>query len=517
MAAQESAQSVDGLLERVRSLEASLAVANAAIAHLTSMVAGPPHRGWVAPPPAAPPLPPGPPPSSASPPLPPGPPPPERPPPPPTAPPPRRKTPPQQEQPSPLHLEVASFVAQGDAELLRQAPARQAVLDLLASRIRAAWPLAQVAMYGSMRTGLATPASDLDIVVLNAPPAPPPHLVQHLRQILEAEPAVVGASALTEASHPLLKLQVAAGGIYSGSVLDVDVSACSGYACAPIDEVSIILREVHARPEIRPLLLVVKAYLATLGLHRTYTGGLCSHALFLLVRAYVVATEETPRGAPVDLGQALMGLLDWYANFDFSSTQVRWSDRPFAQRPPLGAARGYPPPPLVIEGIGEGARNIGAKAFAIGAVVSAFNRARVALGSGGGVDELLRPDALAGAAPLPAGAQPPLPPTAPPPVPPLASAYLQPGESPSSSVQSSPRGRAGPPASPPLPTGPPPPRPPGRRRRRRPSRRRRPHWRPHRRCRRRPHRGRRPAAAAAAAPRRRSRRRSGHRRRRRRG
>ena len=261
-------------------------------------------------------------------------------------------------------------------------------------------------MYGSMRTGLATPASDLDIVVLNAPPAPPPHLVQHLRQILEAEPAVVGASALTEASHPLLKLQVAAGGIYSGSVLDVDVSACSGYACAPIDEVSIILREVHARPEIRPLLLVVKAYLATLGLHRTYTGGLCSHALFLLVRAYVVATEETPRGAPVDLGQALMGLLDWYANFDFSSTQVRWSDRPFAQRPPLGAARGYPPPPLVIEGIGEGARNIGAKAFAIGAVVSAFNRARVALGSGGGVDELLRPDALAGAAPLRRGVAP---------------------------------------------------------------------------------------------------------------
>ena len=60
-----------------------------------------------------------------------------------------------------------------------------------------------------------------------------------------------------------------------------------------------------------------------------------------------------------------MGLLDWYANFDFSSTQVRWSDRPFAQRPPLGAARGYPPPPLVIEGIGEGARNIGAKAFAV--------------------------------------------------------------------------------------------------------------------------------------------------------
>ena len=111
------------------------------------------------------------------------------------------------------------------------------------------------------------------------------------------------------------------------------------------------------------------------------TGGLSSHALFLLVRAYVVATEETPRGAPVDLGQALMGLLDWYANFDFSSTQVRWSDRPFAQRPPLGAARGYPPPPLGIEGIGEGARNIGAKAFATGAVVSAFNRARVALGA----------------------------------------------------------------------------------------------------------------------------------------
>ena len=70
-------------------------------------------------------------------------------------------------------------------------------------------------------------------------------------------------------------------------------------------------------PAIRPLLLVVKTYLNKLGLNITWTGGLSSHALFLMVRAYcLTVTHDNPAEdlcPPTDLGEALLGLLEWCA------------------------------------------------------------------------------------------------------------------------------------------------------------------------------------------------------------
>ena len=92
---------------------------------------------------------------------------------------------------------------------------------------------------------------------------------------------------------------------------------------------SIVRTEVEAWPLIRPLLIVLKTYLSKLGLNLTYTGGLCSHALFLLVRAYVVAITsdalKNDRAPPTNLGSSLVGLLRWYGDFDFSRVQVCWS------------------------------------------------------------------------------------------------------------------------------------------------------------------------------------------------
>ena len=48
----------------------------------------------------------------------------------------------------------------------------------VASRVREAWPFAEVVCYGSMRCGLSTPASDL-AGLFDAPataPSPPPEL-----------------------------------------------------------------------------------------------------------------------------------------------------------------------------------------------------------------------------------------------------------------------------------------------------------------------------------------------------
>ena len=73
--------------------------------------------------------------------------------------------------------------------------------------------------------------------------------------------------------------------------------------------VHVFAGEIEARPAVRCLALVLKTYLARLGLNQTFTGGLCSHALFLLARAYVVGAGVGAEGASsVDLGQARLDL-----------------------------------------------------------------------------------------------------------------------------------------------------------------------------------------------------------------
>eukprot|EP00965_Chrysotila_dentata_P133232 4406106-Pleurochrysis_carterae.AAC.1 len=80
--------------------------------------------------------------------------------------------------PKPLSWEIMRFVESSDAALQRQSHARQLAYEMLARRICDAWPFAEVVVYGSMRTGLCTPNSDIDIAVLNAPAAPAVKLIQ---------------------------------------------------------------------------------------------------------------------------------------------------------------------------------------------------------------------------------------------------------------------------------------------------------------------------------------------------
>ena len=184
--------------------------------------------------------------------------------------------------PSCLHSQIEAFVSGNDEAVTRQAEARQAVFELIAARVREAWPSAEVVCYGSMRCGLSTPASDIDVVVLNAPAASASSLVTSLALLLEPESWVCWVTALAHAAVPLLKLQCCtkAGDI----ALDADISVAVDYDHQGIQATTIVREELGLLPSIRPLLLVVKTYLCKLGLNITWTGGLSSHALFLMAR-----------------------------------------------------------------------------------------------------------------------------------------------------------------------------------------------------------------------------------------
>ena len=290
--------------------------------------------------------------------------------------------------PTRLHDEILRFTELTDASLRSQGACRRHVFHAIACAARELWPMAEVCLYGSMRLGLCTASSDMDMVVLNAPPASISSLLQALHERLQSLAVVVASTALVHAEHPVLRLQCCTGSAASGDLMvDVDISVVVGYDHSGLQAVKHVLEEVEQQPVIRPLLIVLKSYLGLLGLNTTWTGGLASHAIFVLVRSYLLAAHAPSALGGLDLGEALVGLLQWYASVDFTRVQVCWDPaQPFAPRPPLAAARGYSPPVVVVQG--HDGKNVAAKAYAMSAVVGALERAHGALASGGGLLDL---------------------------------------------------------------------------------------------------------------------------------
>ena len=102
-----------------------------------------------------------------------------------------------------LREQIHAFVEQIDEQVSSQAAERQKAFELVARRVRRAWPAAEIVCYGSMRAGLCTPLSDMDLVVLHAPALPASTLIFILHEVLSAERSVVSTPPLPHAQHLL--------------------------------------------------------------------------------------------------------------------------------------------------------------------------------------------------------------------------------------------------------------------------------------------------------------------------
>ena len=79
--------------------------------------------------------------------------------------------------PSSLHSQIEAFVSSNDEAVTRQLEARQAVFELIASRVRQAWPSAEVVCYGSMLTLTLTLTLSLTLTRTRTLPLPLTHQV----------------------------------------------------------------------------------------------------------------------------------------------------------------------------------------------------------------------------------------------------------------------------------------------------------------------------------------------------
>lgn len=230
----------------------------------------------------------------------------------------------------------------------------RAARELVRDVARALWPRARVEPYGSCvtRLSLANASSDLDLVIrlprvrLAAPAMTPGDLEgrnavketwpQELARRLRSEAWVEPDSVQTIASTlvPIVKLVTVPLGETDEPVrLDVSFEGPGHHG---LEANKLVAKMLDDSPGmLRPLLLVLKQHAAERGLCASYTGGLSSYALTLLVARYL---HEQPVDETADPGALLLGFLDFYAHkFDARKTGVSVARGCFFARADLGS------------------------------------------------------------------------------------------------------------------------------------------------------------------------------------
>ena len=212
---------------------------------------------------------------------------------------------------------------------------------------------------------------------------------QELARRLRSEPWVAAMSVRVVASArvPVVKLAtVPLGDVREAVRLDVSFE---GPWHRGLDANRLVGRVLGQHPHARQILLVLKQHAADRGLCASYTGGLSSYALTLLVARFL--SEQPRRG--VDAGALLLGFFDFYAHkFDAATTSVGRHSY-FARAElgafngtvvathdgPRGGGRAFRFDPLYVEDPLSPGNNVGRNCFRIAQIQRAWHDAYVAL------------------------------------------------------------------------------------------------------------------------------------------
>ena len=167
------------------------------------------------------------------------------------------------------------------------------------------WPGAVVHSYGSFMTGLSLPTSDLDLVLLHVPLEPKAALAQ-LAGVLQGQLGwVQSLNAIDTARVPVIKVVGQVEG--KQAVVDITFDHAGDQPSPPhgmegastlhsgLASVDLLCHYVALFPALRPLTLVLKQILVERGLSSTYTGGLNSYCLVLMVVAFLQSRGDGHR------------------------------------------------------------------------------------------------------------------------------------------------------------------------------------------------------------------------------
>ncbi|KAK6134570.1 hypothetical protein DH2020_031690 [Rehmannia glutinosa] len=201
-----------------------------------------------------------------------------------------------------LHKEIVDF-----CDFLSPTPeereSRNAAIDSVFDVVKYIWPNAEVEVFGSFKTGLYLPSSDIDVVILGSNVSRPQMGLQALSRALSQRGIAKKIQVIAKARVPIIKFVEKKSGVafdirqhFKCIPLSWGLTWRGGYGfyCSRFGaDVEVVKWEllgtmmdaVSKWPPLRPLCLILKVFLQQRELNEVYTGGIGSYALLSMLIA----------------------------------------------------------------------------------------------------------------------------------------------------------------------------------------------------------------------------------------
>eukprot|EP00347_Sterkiella_histriomuscorum_P011055 403373923 len=214
-----------------------------------------------------------------------------------------------------LHNEILDFVKYIGTTTEDQ-QARRKVVSRIHKIVKECFSQAKVMIFGSCATGLDLPNSDVDLLVYY-PDQREQNMINRLAGSLMKSGICKSIEAIKHAKVPIIKLQDKE----TSCNIDISFNRTNGIYCVKLVKTLMI-----KYPELRPLMIVLKAFLKCRGLNETYSGGISSFLLTMLATSYLQMAYKSGKTDKMDLGKHLIDFFELYGT-KFNYEQIGISIR----------------------------------------------------------------------------------------------------------------------------------------------------------------------------------------------
>ncbi|KAL1206614.1 UTP:RNA uridylyltransferase 1 [Cardamine amara subsp. amara] len=201
-----------------------------------------------------------------------------------------------------LHKEIVDF---SDFLLPTQAEKaeRDEAVENVSSVIKYIWPTCKVEVFGSYRTGLYLPTSDVDVVILESGLTNTQLGLRALSKALSQRGIAKNILVIAKARVPIIKFVEKKSNISFDLSFDME----NGPKAAEF-----IQDAVSKLPPLRPLCLILKVFLQQRELNEVYSGGIGSYALLAMLIAFLKYLKDGRSSPEHNLGVLLVKFFDFY-------------------------------------------------------------------------------------------------------------------------------------------------------------------------------------------------------------
>lgn len=176
-----------------------------------------------------------------------------------------------------LHEEILDF-CNYISPTVEEERIREGLVKRLNKVVKEVWPSAQLKVFGSFVTKLYLPFSDMDMVVFGATAKGSESVLDTLASRLRDDGIGEKMQVISKARIPIIKL------VDVESQLHVDICFDQHSGLESAKYINDLKKELT---QLRPLTLVLKYFLACRDLNETYSGGVGSFLLQLMLAAYL--------------------------------------------------------------------------------------------------------------------------------------------------------------------------------------------------------------------------------------